>query len=131
MKSSLQIRPFYPAILWTIFIFWASTFFAGENIPETLFDIFETDKVGHFGVYAIFYFLWMYGLLKSGSKLTKIDFIIVILCCIGYGVLMEYIQFTFFPGRYFEIADILANIIGSFLGLIFFRIWRNKFDKGS
>ena len=38
-----------------------------------------------------------------------------------YGIGMEVIQYTFFPGRFFEIPDIIANIIGSFLGLYLFK----------
>ena len=43
-----------------------------------------------------------------------------------YGISIEVIQFTFFPGRYFENLDILANIIGSFTGLFLFNFFNKK-----
>ena len=39
--------------------------------------------------------------------------------CNIYGVMMEIDAiYSFFPGRYFEVLDIIANIIGSFVGLL-------------
>lgn len=38
-----------------------------------------------------------------------------------YGIGMEVVQYTFFPGRYFEFWDIVANISGAFAGVILFR----------
>jgi VanZ family protein len=38
------------------------------------------------------------------------------LVAIGFGALMETVQFGFFPDRYFEILDLIANIIGSICG---------------
>ena len=43
-----------------------------------------------------------------------------------YGIGMEVVQYTFFPGRFFEIPDIIANIIGSILGLYLFKRFFNK-----
>jgi len=31
----------------------------------------------------------------------------------AYGIIMEVVQYAFFPGRYFEIWDALANFIGA------------------
>ena len=45
----------------------------------------------------------------------------VFLACTIYGILMEGMQYAFFPGRYFEVLDIIANIIGAIIGLIFFQ----------
>lgn len=46
--------------------------------------------------------------------------------CSVYGLFMEILQFTFFPGRYFEVLDIIANIIGSFAGLFVFKFFITK-----
>jgi VanZ family protein len=39
----------------------------------------------------------------------------------GYGILLEFGQYYIFPGRYFEILDIVANIIGSISSLLFLK----------
>jgi VanZ family protein len=51
---------------------------------------------------------------------------LVVGLCSAYGVLMEIMQFAFFKGRYFEVLDIIANIIGSFTGLFVFKYFINK-----
>jgi len=45
----------------------------------------------------------------------------VLLFCIILGVAIEFIQNTKMINRNFDIADIIANIIGTFVGAIIFR----------
>ena len=42
------------------------------------------------------------------------------LALFALGTLMEALQWTSYPGRYFELADMLANAIGSVLGVFGF-----------
>lgn len=42
---------------------------------------------------------------------------VAILASSLYGIGMEFIQYAFFPNRFFEVLDIIANIIGSVLGV--------------
>ena len=83
------------------------------------------DKFGHAAVYGIFTFL----LLRSGRfyfeyALKNIFFAAGI--AILYGISMEIIQFSFFPHRYFEYLDIVANIIGVLLTLLMNKLFFNK-----
>jgi len=128
MESSFKIRPFYPAIIWSLLILLVSYSVLGLNIPTTIFNVFQTDKVGHFGIYAILALLIVYGLRKNG-KVGGFLLFAVFLWCGFYGFLMEVLQYSFFPGRYFEIADIVANIIGSLIGLIFYLLFKQKLDS--
>lgn len=123
----MEIKYFYPAIIWSLLIVIASWTAAVHNLPPTLFDIFETDKVGHFGIYAILFLTIIYGFVKNNAVTRKIIAAVVFWCCF-YGFLMEVLQYFFFPGRFFEFPDIVANIIGSFTGLIFYQLFKNKLD---
>ncbi len=107
------MKYYYPAIFWGIFIVIVSTI-GGISLPPTLWDIIAFDKVAHFGVYAVFVFLlnWGYDLNRRYSKISIWSLSIAIFL----GILMEIVQYSFFPNRYFEFADIIANIIGAFLG---------------
>lgn len=127
MSSSLEIKHFYPAIIWSLLILLVSYTVAGINLPPKLFDIFETDKVGHFGIYAILFLMIIYGFIKNKAVSRKVLIGVVLWCCF-YGFLMEVLQYFFFPGRYFEFPDIVANIIGSFAGLIFYQLFKSKLD---
>ena len=73
-------------------------------------------------VYGIFCALLL-GAFTQNRKLSleKKSVIIALGISIIYGIGMEVIQYSFFPGRFFEIPDIIANIIGSFLGVYLFK----------
>lgn len=47
---------------------------------------------------------------------------------VAYGILLEIVQFRFFPGRYFEWWDMLANLVGaiSAKGINFFNKSRHN-----
>ena len=97
------------------------------KVPESLSDIVGTDKIGHLVIYAAFSFLMFFGIAKSRKKMPgNTNALLVVGLSSGYGVMMELMQFTFFTGRYFEVLDIIANIIGSFVGLFIAKFFFNK-----
>ncbi len=65
--------------------------------------------------------LWGGHKAKNASTLNQGLIIIALVISGGYGILMELIQYGFFPNRYFEVQDIIANIIGSLIGLYLYR----------
>ena len=108
------------AILWTCITIWLSLISARTASSLNIWDFVGFDKVAHLVFYAIFCFLWSMGLRqKSNLKIIPIIF------SISFGVLMEFCQFYLSNGRSFELYDILANIIGSFLGVILFKKFIN------
>ena len=115
------MKYYIPAILWSLLILFLSTT-GGINLPSTWWDFISLDKVGHLVVYGLFSMLLLWAFTQN-RKLTleKKAVIIALGISIVYGIGMEVIQYTFFPGRFFEIPDIIANIIGSFLGLYLFK----------
>jgi len=104
------------AILWTFITIWLSLISARTASSFKVWDFIGFDKLAHLGFYAIFCFLWSMG-LRQNSNLKNIP----IFFSISFGVLMEICQFYLSNGRSFELYDILANIIGSFLGVILFK----------
>lgn len=116
-----------PAILWAFLILYFST--KGTiNLPESWWNFFSMDKIGHFGIYGIFTFLLLSGFLSTSSKWKEKGVQIALSISILYGIGMEVTQYAFFPGRYFEYLDIIANIIGSFIGLLFFNFLMKKHE---
>ncbi len=113
MKHTLL--SFLPAFIWSIVILILSIG-PGVNLPESWWDLFSPDKVGHLTVYGILTFLLLRGFLNKNQNLSQTIVVIALGISIFYGILMELMQYGFFPHRYFEIYDIIANIIGSFLG---------------
>lgn len=112
------IRKYKWSILWTCFILLLS-FLPKSSFPNISFSIHYLDKIVHFCFYFILIFLLQFELGKSPSKILIINSLAF---SVSVGVITEFGQKYFLGGRSFEIWDIVTNIIGSFIGLIFFRI---------
>lgn len=111
-----------PGIVWTLVIFGLSIM-PGVNLPESWADLLAWDKLAHCFVYGVQVYLLLLGLLHAG-RLNSSTTLGVFIFSVAFGALMELIQFAFFPGRYFELLDILANTIGSIFGWLAFRYTR-------
>ena len=116
---------------WSLTIIWALVILGlsimpGISIPQTWADLFSWDKLAHAIVYGVLSYLAFRAYALDNQVIWKHGLWIIILTS-AYGVLIEIIQGTFFPGRFFEVLDIIANIIGSLLGvLIFIFLQRRK-----
>jgi VanZ family protein len=115
------LKYFIPAIVWAVFILWASTS-GGVKLPEPGFRLLEPDKIAHCAAYFVFGSLVLWAFYKKGLLDTRRKIWSVAGCAL-YGILMEILQFSFFPGRYFEVNDIIANIIGSIGSLVLIRFF--------
>lgn len=112
-----RFSPFLLAGVWAIFILFLSTIGIGINLPSTWDSIIGWDKLAH----AFVYFVLVYFLFR-GFALQKPNLessIYAFLISASYGILMEIVQYSFFPNRYFEFLDIIANIVGTIAGLLF------------
>ena len=113
-----RLKAFSPALIWSAIILGLSIS-PSISLPPSWMDLIGWDKVGHLTFYAILAMTWAWGFQKWGRPNLRRS----IWISIFYGILIECVQYTFFPNRYFEVLDIIANIIGVLLGaLIFVRI---------
>ena len=115
------MKPFVPAILWAILILILSTM-PGIQLPET---IIAPDKLGHVAAYGILNWLAIKG-LASSDNLSAMKVLMVTIVVTSYGILMEFVQWAFFPNRFFEIWDMVANFTGAVLGYIAFKFYFTK-----
>ncbi len=106
-----------PPVLWGLVIFVLSLMPGGQG-NMLLFGIPHFDKVGHFGMYAIWAFLIFMALCGYPliSK-TKAFWISVLLGAVT-GVALEYGQYFMHQGRSFELADMIANAFGAVIGSV-------------
>ncbi len=128
MKEELRLSNFKWAILWSLLLLFLSGFAGAVNLPESLLNLISTDKAAHFVVYGIYVFLCLKAFELSGMD-TQIVRVSVVIWCSFYGFLMETFQYYFFPGRYFEFLDNVANISGVLIGLTLFQLTKNKFSQ--
>ena len=116
-RSSLMYQIL--TLLWAAVILVLSTM-PGQQLPKIEW-LMTPDKFGHAAVYGVltvglFFSFAPYWGMASRNLWSSFTLASV------YGIGMEIIQYAFFPGRYFEIWDIVANIIGAFAALIFLKL---------
>ena len=122
MKISTISRNGLLAIFWLIAITWLSTR-GGISLPG--FKLIATDKLAHACSYALL--VWL--ILLSVKHRTAAIFAGVWLFASLYGALMEWVQYRFFPNRFFEVDDMLANTIGAALSAAIFAVTHRKLKE--
>ena len=94
--------------------------FEGSSIPKSY--IFTLDKLLHILEYYIFGTLLFFIFLSASQKPTIISLIIGIF----YSFIDELYQSTV-DGRDSSLLDVLADIVGLILGIVFIKIFLNSF----
>jgi VanZ family protein len=110
----------YAAAFWSLLILGLSLT-PGKSLPKVGWQMFiHLDKLAHFIVYGVLAGLLVLNYSKTGNGTVGIkDLVFVILICTIYGAILEAMQYFFLSDRFFEIPDIIANIIGSIAGTVF------------
>lgn len=106
-------------LLWAAVILVLSTM-PGQQLPKIDW-LMTPDKFGHAAVYGIFTVGLFFSLVPYAKHARQNRWLAFTIASV-YGIGMEVIQYAFFPGRYFEIWDIVANIIGAFAAIIFLKL---------
>lgn len=107
------------AFFWLLAITWLSTR-GGISLPG--FSLIATDKLAHACSYGLL--VWLI-LLSAKHRSTSL-FVGVWAFASLYGAFMEWIQYSYFPNRFFEVDDMLANAIGAALSAAVFAITHRK-----
>lgn len=104
---------------------WAAVILAlsltpGQEMPEVRF--WEFDKFAHIGVYTLLALFWTAWALRRRQYRPPEPRYLYGALAVGvpalFGVAIECVQGGWIPDRYFDVLDILANIIGSITGWI-------------
>lgn len=86
------------------------------------------DKWIHIGLFGILAFLAGRAYYPNIAFIERKRFFIICgVLCLVYGILMEFDQKYFIPNRSFDVGDITADGIGSFLGAwLCIRVYKKK-----
>ncbi len=109
---------FVPAISIALGILALSTFL---TVPIQVEGVSHLDKWEHTFAYMVLSFSFLLALYKSQNLSNKRSVIVLLSAC-GYGLFLEFVQFQFFPDRYFEWVDAISNVLGTILGFIIFNV---------
>jgi len=109
----MTLKPYLPATFWLVVITYLSVT-SSLQLPK--FQLFSADKLGHAGAYALLVLCLAWAIWKSKKRaLTPGERFLIFGFATLYGALMEWVQGTFFPNRFFEYDDMLANAAGAFI----------------
>jgi VanZ family protein len=117
--SNKKIFLYLPLGLYWILIF-VLTSIPGSSIPKVLGGV---DKIKHFGAYFVLAFLLNFALQIQNRYplISKKSILFTFLITLFYGLFDEVHQ-IFIPGRYFDLWDLLADVVGSVVGIFLVKI---------
>ncbi len=124
MRTS-PILWFIPALIVFIGILLLSTVL---SLPIQVQGISFSDKLSHVFAYLVLIVTLLLAFHKN-ELLRTTNWILLIIFCSLYGILLEYLQYSVFPNRYFEWLDAVANVSGALIGSLTFRLWRGVKKK--
>ena len=93
------------------------------KVPKINVDFGNIDKLYHLFAYFTLSLFWLFSLYKKSSLKY-----FIVLACVFYGILIEFLQHTLTTYRTGDYKDAIANTLGSIFGLIVFNQIKKKID---
>jgi VanZ family protein len=125
-------KPLLPGLIWTLIIV-LLTLTPGNYIPKitNFFDWISYDKLVHLFLFGIYAILLFYGLhhQKWNTKIRQNAVFTGFLIGMVFALLTEVMQKFVIPGRYGNLYDFLADVLGLVLGYLFWHIIRRNDKK--
>ncbi|MCG8734445.1 hypothetical protein G1K90_10730 [Tenacibaculum finnmarkense] len=119
MKSLLKDNLTIIAILISIGIAILSLIKIGN--PPAIIQIKNLDKYEHAFAYFVLCFVWLIAFDK-----TKINKVIIVFCCLFYGIIIEGLQVTITTYRSGDVLDIVANTTGILIAYMMYFLFLRK-----
>ena len=88
---------------------------------ESIFSDYQWDKAIHFFTYVILVIL-----IKNVH--VRLSYLSSLLICCNYSFIIECFQY-YIPNRQLEVLDMLANLLGTLLGLIIYYLIIEKYSN--
>lgn len=128
IKRLLKVKPLlFIAIAYTIVIS-ILFFIPGSDLPKVKIKIYGLDKIIHAVIHFILINLWMlYFYVKKDFKFKANWVLQLFLLLMSFGIIVEILQGQPMVSRGADIFDVVANLVGSLLGILFFKIIKNNF----
>jgi len=115
------MEEFFRKVSLAVFIIVALVIFVTSSISfgySEGTDLSLQSVVYHF---SIFFFLTFFLLLAVDSKKYSVLFFCIF--CIFIFAILDEIHQLFVPGRNFSFLDILTDVVGSFVAMVFYAVW--------
>ncbi|WP_258543234.1 VanZ family protein [Parvicella tangerina] len=122
----MKFRSFWPAICWTLLILGLS-FMPGKSFPSAdWMDWFKLDKWVHAFLYAVLFTL-LFIPIQERKMIGHARLVLLsVSFCLFLGLFTEIVQGVFLVDRSGDLPDMIANTLGVFLSVLFFRFKDKK-----
>jgi VanZ family protein len=92
-------------------------------LPPIPWDFLSPDKIGHLVFYAVqtFLLIWAFAKSQEWKEIKVVGVVLAMLIAASYGTSLEFVQANI-PGRAFDYADMVANFVGTFIGIYGFKL---------
>ena len=127
----MGIKNALPAVLWALLIA-VLCGMPGKKIPHISFIEFPgLDKIVHAFLFYVFCLLLVKSFSNSEASifLQNNSFLFAFVFSVLYGVLIEWMQKTFFMDRTADLFDSMANSFGALFALIYLKFFSRQFTK--
>ncbi len=118
--KEITIKRFIPGSAWFFLILFLMCL-PGRDIPTIKWmDVIYFDKWVHTGSFMVmtFLFCWIFYETKYSPNYRLRYFIKIALAASVWGLIIEFIQRFYIPGRDYELLDWAADSLGSIIGLL-------------
>lgn len=123
-NDEMTKKNYIPALIWLLIVTGMSV---TPNMQLPKFDLFATDKLGHLAAYGLLMWLLLWGNRRSAGRRPDWKTGLALFAfSSGYGILMEFVQGAFIPGRFYEVDDMIANAAGAALAWAVYRLFERN-----
>jgi VanZ family protein len=113
----MGLKKYIPALAWLLLSFVLLTLPGSSFTGYSWLDKIQVDKIVHIALFGMLCFLFYLptGLSKLSAIAKKNRILQISIACLCYGIAMEFVQKYWVPLRSFDVYDIVADAVGSFL----------------
>ena len=110
----LMLAVLYSGVITVLF------FISTSGLPRISFS--SIDKVVHATIFFLLACIWqLYVMQKNGGQLSWRKSFRILLWSLFYGIIIEVFQGLFTVSRSPDVLDVVANLVGSLIGIVFFQ----------
>ena len=84
-------------------------------------NFYAADKLAHILVFFVLTCLWQMYLIRKYGSLRWRDILILLVSVLFYGIIVEIVQELFTVSRTADFFDVVANMGGAIVGVLFFQ----------
>jgi hypothetical protein len=124
-----RTKSFLPAVLWFILITILFVLPGSEFPEEDWFHRVYLDKWVHSGFFFLLVYLFAVPLIGRGINNSAKWLFRITMLAIVYGIIIEFIQKWWIPGRSFDVTDMIFDIIGASAGWLWSKRLTGRYPK--